>query len=317
MMKIVFSASISERHQQRLKEQYPNHLFVFGSQIDEIEEELSTAHVIVTYGEDLTEQHIEKAVSLEWIMVISAGIDKLPFEAIVKRDIIVTNSRGVHAVPMSEYAISMILNVNRQEAVLLRNTEAKNWDRSVKMKEISGSTLVVLGTGAIGQEVARLAKAFQMTTYGVARTAKQVEYFDDVVSIEEMHTVLPKADHVVAVLPSTSQTKNLLREEHFNAMKNDVVFLNMGRGDLVQSEVIINALDQGQIAHAVLDVFEVEPLPADHPLWKTKGVTITPHLSGISPHYHTRALEIFTDNLTQMDRGETELKNLIDLSRRY
>lgn len=316
-MKIVFSATISERHQQRLKEQYPNHLFVFGNNIDEVDEDLSTAHVIVTYGGDLTEQHIHKATSLEWIMVISAGIDKLPFEAIAKRNIIVTNSRGVHAVPMSEYAISMLLHVSRQEAALLRNAEEKNWDRSVKMKEISGSTLVVLGAGTIGQEVARLAKAFQMTTYGVARTAKKADYFDDVVAIEQMKTVLAKADFVVAVLPSTPQTKGLLTKEHFAAMKEGAVFLNMGRGDLVKSEVVIGALEKGEIAHAVLDVFEEEPLPKDHPLWTVEGLTITPHLSGISPHYHRRALNIFTNNLERMNRGEKELENLIDLSRRY
>lgn len=316
-LNILFSASIGESRQQTFIEQYPQHSFTFGKKVHEVEEHLPDADIIVTYGEDLTADHIKKATKLQWIMVLSTGVDRLPFEELMKRNIIVTNCRGVHGIPMSEYAISMLLQVSRQEAVLLRHAEESKWDRSVKMREITGSTMTVLGVGTIGQEVARLAKAFNMTTYGVATSERKVDHFDEVVTIEKMNDVFENSDFVVAVLPSTPSTKGLLTADHFKAMKNDAVFLNMGRGDLVASEVIIQALESGQIAHAVLDVVEEEPLPEDHPLWKTEGVTITPHLSGISPHYNTRALKIFTDNLAQFERGENEFQNVVDPSRRY
>lgn len=316
-MNILVATVPSEKRRQTLTDQYPQHIFTFVKNLEEAKEELAKARILVTYGNDVTDAIIDQAASLEWVMVISAGMDEMPFEALEKRNILVTNARGIHPIPMAEYAISMLLHVSRQEDVLLELAKEKKWDRSVKMNEISNGRLVVLGAGAIGQEVARLAKAFRMTTYGVARTAKEVTHFDKVVSMDDIHTVLPEADFVVSVLPSTPGTKGLLTEEDFKAMNDRAIFLNMGRGDLVSSDIIIDALEQGQIAHAILDVVEEEPLPKEHPLWETKGVTITPHLSGISPHYLRRAFEVFTYNLDQFESGTKAFKNVIDLSRGY
>lgn len=316
-MNILFSTVPSERRRETLIKQYPQHTITFVKNFDEAGSKLAEAHVIVTYGEDLTEKIIKDAVSLQWVMVISAGIEQLPSEALLERDILVTNARGVHPVPMSEYAISMLLQVRRSEPKQLENAQEKNWDRSLKINEISGSTMVVLGAGAIGQEVARLAKAFRMKTYGVARSARKVEHFDQVVVFDDLDSVLSQADFVVAVLPSTPETKGLLTEEHFKQMKNEAIFLNMGRGDLTSSEVIIHALENRDIAHAVLDVFEQEPLPTNHPLWTTEGVTITPHISGRSPNYLTRAFEIFTYNLDQFEAGKKDFQNIVDHTRGY
>jgi len=316
-MHILFSTVPSQRRRQTLIDQYPHHTITFVNTFEEAGDILAKAQVIVTYGEDLTDTIIEEATSLQWVMVISAGIDQLPSEALSKRDILVTNARGIHPIPMSEYAISMLLQVKRQEAKMLENAKEKIWDRSVKINEISNSTMVVLGAGAIGQEVARLAQAFRMKTYGVARTAREIEHFDHVVSFDNIQEVLSQADFVVAVLPSTPETKYLLTKKHFEQMKNDAIFLNMGRGDVVSSEGMMGGLDAGEIAHAVLDVVEEEPLPSEHPLWETEGVTITPHSSGISPHYLTRAFDIFTYNLDQFEAGEQNFKNVVDHSRGY
>ncbi|SET70757.1 Phosphoglycerate dehydrogenase [Oceanobacillus limi] len=317
-MVILFSAAISKKHQDALKEKYPNQTFLFCENMSEAQDKLSEATILVTYGEDLNESLIEQAAKLQWIMVISAGMDQMPFEAIAKRGILVTNSRGISKIPMAEYAISMFMQVYRQAPQLYENQKISKWDRSVRMLEITGKTMVVLGTGAIGQETARLAKAFHMTTYGVSRSGRPVEYFDETYKTAELEKVLSKADFIVAVLPSTEETQYLLTEAHFKQMKNDAVFLNMGRGDLVKSEVILQAVREDQIAHAVLDVFEEEPLPEDHALWNEEKVTVTPHLSGISPHYQTRALDIFTNNLdTYLADKEEGYINKIDVSRGY
>ncbi|HLR15790.1 MAG TPA: D-2-hydroxyacid dehydrogenase [Bacillota bacterium] len=316
-MNILFSTIPSEQRRESLLKDHPQHSIDFVNNLHEHSNLLAKAEVIVTYGEDLTDELIKQAIALKWVMVISAGIDQLPHEALMKRDILVTNARGIHPVPMSEYAISMLLHVKRQEDQLLENAKHEIWDRSVRINEISESTIVVLGAGAIGQEVARLAKAFRMKTYGVARSNKKVEHFDKVVAFEHISDVLKEADYVVAVLPSTPDTKGLFTLNHFKQMKKEAVFLNMGRGDLVKSEDIIKALENEYISHAVLDVFEKEPLPKGHPLWTTKNVTITPHLSGKSPQYLPRAFEIFAYNLAQLESGENNFKNVIDHSKGY
>lgn len=314
---ILFSANISQQLQQRLIANYPDQTFTFCKGMEDAREHLSRAEILVTYGEDLSDELIQEATQLKWIMVISAGMDKMPFSSIKERNIIVTNVRGIHKVPMAEYAISMLLQVYRQEKVLIAHEKASTWDRSVKMQEITGQTMLIAGTGAIGQEVARLAKAFQMTTYGMSRSGKSVEFFDETYVVEQLDEILPNVDFVVSVLPSTAETKGLFTYDHFKSMPEHAVFLNMGRGDVVKTDVILQAIQNEEIAHAVLDVFEQEPLPADHPLWKEERVTVTPHLSGISPQYQPRAIEIFEQNLDTYIEEQDCYINKVDVSRGY
>ncbi|GGF23086.1 glycerate dehydrogenase [Halobacillus andaensis] len=290
--------------------------FLFCHGIEEAEEHLPKADVFVTYGEDLNKERIRAAKQLKWIMVLSAGMDRMPFNEIDKQDILVTNVRGIHAKPMAEYALSMILQVARNAKMLTQRERDHKWDRRVPMKEINNRTMVLLGTGAIAQETARLARAFQMKTIGVSRSGKSTECFDETYKVEEMDQALEAADYLVAVLPSTSGTRYLLKREHFTKMPSHSVFLNMGRGDLVKSEDILDAVRSGDVAHAVLDVFEEEPLPEDHVFWDEENITITPHLSGISPHYVPRGFDLFERNLKAYLKDD-KLENVIDPKRGY
>ncbi|WP_164669991.1 D-2-hydroxyacid dehydrogenase [Virgibacillus doumboii] len=316
-MRIVSSAKLSTKHKVKLMEKYPDLTFIFCDNIDEAKQHINEAEIMLTYGGDLTADIISQARQLKWIMVLSAGMDKMPFEAIHELGILVTNARGIHKTPMAEYAIFMLLQVYRQGKEMIRKETAKEWDHSVKMREITGKTMVVAGTGAIGQEVARLAKAFQMKTYGVSRSGRSVEFFDQNFTSEELAKVLPEADFVVSVLPSTPETANFFSCEHFQMLPNHAVFLNMGRGDVVPSDVILKAVREEEIAHAVLDVFETEPLPDDHPFWEEENITVTPHMSGISPHYLTRALDIFEKNLQAYMENSNHYVNKIDVTRGY
>jgi phosphoglycerate dehydrogenase-like enzyme len=277
---------------------------------------LDQATVFVTYGEDMNEDTIAKAPNLKWIMVLSAGVERLPFQAIEARNILVTNSRGIHKIQMAEYTISMLLQVYRQEKEVIENEKQSIWGK-VPVQEITGRTMLVLGTGAIGQEVARLAKAFRMKTIGFSHSGRAVESFDEVYQINHLDQKLPEADFVVSVLPSTNETKYLLQAEHFKQMKNDAVFVNIGRGDVVASDIILRAVQEKEIAHAVLDVFEQEPLPAEHPFWKEPNITVTPHISGKSPEYLPRALSIFQENLHKFLQAEADFVNIVNTARGY
>jgi phosphoglycerate dehydrogenase-like enzyme len=185
------------------------------------------------------------------------------------------------------------------------------------MQELKGRTMLILGTGAIGREAARLAQAFGVTTVGVSRSGKPVTHFDENHEIKDLESLLPHADLVVSVLPSTVETKGLFTYNYFKQLPDHSIFLNMGRGDLVKSEDLLKAIQQKEIAHAVLDVFEEEPLPAEHPFWKEESITITPHLSGMSKHYVRRALAIFDENLQIYQSGKDDFINKIDVARGY
>lgn len=160
-------------------------------------------------------------------------------------------------------------------------------------------------------------QAFGVHTIGCNRSGNTADYMDDMISFSALLKELPSADIVISVLPSTPDTQHLLNSEHFKAMKGSALFMNFGRGDLVSTDVLINALNAGEIAHAVLDVYEEEPLPADHPFWQMSTVTVSPHVSSHSSRYLERSLEIFKPNLTKWLEGDTDLINKMDITRGY
>lgn len=314
---ILFSTHVSEKHRVKLAEEFPQQTFVFCDSPEEVEAHLDRAEVFVTYGNDVTVNLIDQAPRLKWIACLSAGVDNFPFEKLQEKGILVTNVRGIHKIQMSEYAIAMLLQVYRNSKKIFEHEQKAIWDKRVRVKEITGQTMLILGTGAIGGETARLAKAFRMKTIGISRSGKQVAYFDEVYPISELMEQLPQADFIVSVLPSTKETKHLLTYEHFKAMKPTAVFLNMGRGDVLNEDDLLRAIREEELAHAVLDVFETEPLTEDHPFWTEKNITITPHISGLSPAYVRRALEIFKTNLKVFIEGRDDFVNVIDLSLGY
>lgn len=316
-MKIISSARIKSKIREHLIQSFPEIQFHFFCSIDEVGEELVEADVLITYGEDLTDEHIAKAKNLKWIMVISAGIDKLPFASIQQKNILVTNAKGIHVKPMAEYTMAMILQVARKAKTLFQNEQEAIWDRRVPMTEINGQTITIIGAGTIGTEIGRIAKAFDMKTIGVNRSGKIAEHMDKVYAVTELKEAVATGDYIVNVLPLTNETYHLLNKDIFSSMKNSAVFINIGRGPTVCEQDLIDILNEGKIAHAVLDVFEQEPLPTNHPFWKMENVTVTPHLSGISPHYQPRAFAIFEKNLRKLLNGETDFLNVVDLSRGY
>jgi len=316
-MKIVSSAKMKRSIQERLQEKYKTVHFAFHERLEEAEVDLSDADVWITYGDDLQAEHIKRAIRLKWIMVLSAGVDQLPFKAIKERNILVTNARGIHAIPMAEYTISMMLQVARQVKALWKQEEKHLWDQRIRIEEITGKTIAILGTGAIGKEIARLAKAFRMTTLGYNRSGNSVSGFDQIFTGDQWHEALSRADFVVSVLPLTPETNRMIGKEHFQAMKKEAVFINIGRGATVSEEDLLYALKYGEIAHAVLDVFAKEPLERNHPFWDMENVTVTPHLSAVSRHYQNRAFEIFEHNLNVYISQNGEYLNKIDLDLRY
>lgn len=314
-MKVYFTFDPRPDLKPPLIEAFPQVNFVFGRKIDE--GELPDTDVLVTYGEDLDEGKIEIAQQLKWIFVVSAGIEKMPIQAIADRNILVSNVRGIHKKPMAESILAHILSIKRTLPYMYNNQQNKRWEKKGKPTELNGSTALILGPGAIGGEIGRLLQAFEVYTIGCNRSGNPAEFMNETYSFNELENLLPKADLVISVLPSTEETTHFIKYEHFQLMKDEAIFMNFGRGNLVETDAIVRAMKEYLIFHAVLDVFEEEPLPVDHPLWEMDNVSISPHCSSHSSRYLERSFEIFKRSLDKWLKGEVDIENKMEILRGY
>lgn len=316
-MKILSSVDIGKKNVEALKKRYSFIEFYMYKDIVEAGDHLRDAEVFVTFGFDTTADIIQKMKNLKWLQCMSTGIDMLPFETLKERNILLTNVTGIHGIPIAEYVMAVILN-NRIDAFrFYEQQKNKIWNRTVKFEEIYGKTITILGTGSIGKEIARKAKAFDMKTIGVNTSGKSVDYFDEVLPIGELNKALAKGDYIVDTLPLTDQTRKVFGKEQFESMKSSAYFINIGRGATVDEKALIDALQNNMIRGATLDVFEKEPLPEDNPLWTMDNVYITPHISGLSNMYMNRAVPIFEHNLKTYIEGKDDYINKIDLNKKY
>ena len=314
-MKVLFTFNIKEDQLKSMETKFTDVEFSFAKKIEEVP--LDSYEVIVTYGEDITPAVLEKASSLKWIMVASAGVEKMPLAEIAEKGIIMSNVRGIHKTPMAESVLAHILSLRRALPTFRERQMNKEWNTKASQGELRGSTAIILGPGAIGSEIGRLLQAFGVHTIGCNSSGDHAQHMDETIPFEKLKDVLPKGDIVISVLPSTSKTRGMLDGSYFEAMKDSALFMNFGRGDLVKESTLLHALRHDEIGHAVLDVFEKEPLPADSGLWELENVTISPHVSSHSGKYVERALEFFTENLSKWQKGNRELVNLIDLEQGY
>jgi phosphoglycerate dehydrogenase-like enzyme len=223
------------------------------------------------------------------------------------RGIPVCAAPGVKGPTVAEHAMLLLLASFRRFHAIEQARAARKWIRD-EMHETSrtleGATLVVVGFGAIGQEIARKAKAFDMRVITVTRAGRAGPTVDQAVKREQLHDVLPQADAVVLCLPVEPDTVRLFGDAEFARMKGDALFVNVGRGDLVDEDALIRALAGNRIGGAALDVTAVEPLPADSPLWTFDNVLISPHSAGCGKDGSERFNAIFAENLRRYRTGE-------------
>ena len=253
--------------------------------------------------------------NLKWIHVQSAGINKMPRE-LKDSNILLTNSSGVHPIPISEMVWAYILMWGRQINQSYRNQILKKeWMRDIEMGEMGevyGKTMMIVGLGNIGSRIAEIAKAFNMKVIGVVRNPKRKEKnVDLLISTKEMDKYLRICDFVVDCLPGTDETKGTFDLKRFKKFKKGSFFVNIGRGTTVLEKDLIEALKSGLVAGAGLDVFETEPLPKNSPLWKMDNVILTPHISGWTPYYTDRVINIFCENLKAY-LAKKPMPNLVD-----
>jgi phosphoglycerate dehydrogenase-like enzyme len=267
--------------------------------------------------------------NLRWVQQWGAGANWiLENEVLRERPFVLTNVSGVHAIPISEHIFAMLLTLGRNLRHAHQAQKAHTWAQhkhptetfqhipfafaSDSLFELADKTMLLIGVGAIGERTAQLAQAFDMQVIGVRHNpSKPSPHVNQMVSPQQLPTVLPQADFVVITAPLTPTTYHLIGQAEFALMKPSAILVNIGRGPIIDETALLPALQNKTIAAAALDVFEQEPLPADSPLWTLDNLLITSHYAGGTPHYHQRAFTIFLDNLGHYQRSEP-LRNIVD-----
>ncbi|MEK3922822.1 D-2-hydroxyacid dehydrogenase [Paenibacillus sp. FSL K6-2393] len=318
MGKIVCFPSLSEEQQQRIQNAAPEYTLKFGKAKELDPAELEEAEIILGWSPLVTEHALKQDSLLKWVQVWSAGVDNLPFADLQQKNVQVTSANGVHAIPITEIILGMMLSHSRWLRQAMLHQQQAEWKAPAKpLPELHGKTAVIVGVGEIGTETARILKALGMRTIGVRRSGKDVPNVDQMYNMTGLHEALSQGDYVINILPLTDETKHIYDQTAFEQFRSGACFVNVGRGPSVKTEALLNALQNGQVAFAALDVFEEEPLPADHPLWGMDNVLITPHIAGSTEQYADRAVDIFVKNLKAYVAGDTLPVNLVDYSHKY
>jgi D-2-hydroxyacid dehydrogenase (NADP+) len=288
---------------------------------DESEEDLNSllAEAEVIFGRfDLSQDMLKRAPRLKCVHSSSVGVDYLPVD-FRKSDIIITNSRGVPAIPIAEHVLMLMLMLAKNSQRLVINKEKKLWERFDTL-ELRDKTVGLIGLGAIGTEIARLAKGVGMKVIATRRSVMTNEQgipgVEEIYPVNQLRELLHKADFVILAAPLTPETNSMIGEGELKAMKKTAFIINIARGRIVVESALTRALREGWIAGAGLDVFENEPLAPNNELWMLPNVIISPHISGNSEKRSYRSVALFCDNLRRYINNEP-LLNMVSQGRGY
>lgn len=290
-----------------LEARFPGIQFAYAANNEEIVAQLAAMSPNVVFsikGPEFPGNLHHKAVeapSVKWVHVGGSGYDHMqPFDS---EKIIVTNSAGVLARHLSETVTGAMLAMNGNFFSYHRQQQDAVW-RNRPFRPLAGQTLLVVGLGKIGDWVARNAKALGMKVLAIRRTQKPTEHVDAMFAPEQLHQALQDADYVSLHVRANDDTHHMLNDEAFAAMKPGARLINTARGSVVDTNALIRSLECGQLAGAYLDVFEEEPLPADHPLWARDDVFMTPHAADSIEGWEHAFAEFFADNLARWINDE-------------
>lgn len=255
---------------------------------------------------------LKQAVNLRWVQVMGTGVNYLLDRPSLGKEVIVTSCRGIHGPQMAEMAFLMMLAFNRKFPDVVRNQDSERWERWPG-ELLWEKTVGILGMGVIGEAVADRCKAFGMQVLGIDIFPRPIASVAAFHRPEALTEIAGSLDYLILTAPATPDTFHIVGEKLLARMKPTAYLINIARGELVDEAALREALEAGKIAGAALDALPIEPLPAGHPLWKTKNVIITPHVGGMSDIYRRQIMPILAENLKRFIEGERrDLLNFIE-----
>lgn len=301
-----------------IADRYPNLEIVVASSAEEALEMVPECEAVVGSGYNVAAL-VRAGTKLKWIQTASAGVEgyvRVP--ELLERDIILTNAKIIQGPEIADHALALLLNLTR-DMKFFNEQMAKGWERAERLPiiELRGKTVLVLGLGGIGTQVAERCFAFGMRV--IAVDPKDIPFMrsvDHLGKIEDLPELLPQADVIISCAPRTYESEGMLGAEEFDLMKEGVYIINVSRGAIIDTDALVKALESGKVMGAGLDVTDPEPLPADHPLWSMPNVTITPHIATRSDALRGRRIALFRDNIVRYMEGHP-LRHVVDKERGY
>lgn len=283
---------------------------------------LAQAEVLLDFPQHEARPLLELAPKVRWVQTTSAGVGLLVQRlGLQDSHLIVTTASGIHAQPLAEFVFAALLYHTKEIGRLKEEQQSHQWHRFAGV-ELAGRTMAIIGPGRIGREIARLARAFGMRVVAMGRDSNPARAgslgVDRLYSRQELHLMLTEADCLVVCAPLTSETKDLLGAAEFAALKPGAVFVNIGRGAIIDEQALLQGLRQGRIAFAALDVFREEPLPPDSSFWDMPNVLINPHSASTVVTENAKITGLFVQNLGHYLTGEIDqMSPMLDKQRLY
>lgn len=307
---------VEDQNKETLEQQAKGSHFVYSSYDKVTKEMVEQANIIIGNVDPF---YLRDAKNLEWLQLNSAGADKYVKKGVLPENTILTNATGAYGPGVAEHMLAVLFSLQKKLHLYRDNQNQCRWQDEGAVMSLCGGTLLIVGLGDIGLYFARLMKNFGYHIIGIKRRPGQVpQDIDELHTMDDLDELLPKADVVFSVLPDSKATRNIFNKERFKEMKNTSILLNAGRGSAVNTEDLCEALIQGEIYGAGLDVTDPEPLQTQHKLWNIQNAVITPHISGDFHHPATlyRIVDIAAGNLQRYMNGET-LMNVVDFTTGY
>jgi phosphoglycerate dehydrogenase-like enzyme len=306
---------------ERLQQHFPDHHFLQLQNYDRVPQEIGDTDVFI--GWSLRPEQFRTAEKLRWIHSPAAAVHQLMYPELVRSDVVVTNSTGIHGPVVAEHAIAVLLALAKRLPQAMQYqakhewSQAQLWHEQPRPREVAGSTVAVIGMGSIGREFAARAKALGMRILAIRENpTKGLDGADTVYGSEQIDEVLSQADYVLLCTPVTPATTGLMNAARLSKMKPDAYLINVARGPLIDELALLDALQKRRIAGASLDVFNEEPLPASSPFWLLDNILITPHTAAVTERLWERHYRLIADNMKRFLAGEP-LMNQVDKKRGY
>jgi phosphoglycerate dehydrogenase-like enzyme len=291
------------QYRDRLQERFPDVAMTLVDHHSKVGPHIADAEALITFTPMMTPKVLEQAPKLKWIQTLGTGVDNLIDQPTLRKDVIVTNVRGIHGPPVSEAALASMLALARNLPGAVRGQDAREW-RRWPAQLLHNKTVGIFGVGLIAETLAPMCKAFGMRVVGVSSAPRAVAGFDRMHSRDELARVVGDFDFLVLLTPLTQATRNSIDAELLAAMKPSGFLVNLARGGVVDETALVEALRKKRIAGAALDVFNQEPLPADHPFWAMENVIITTHQGGFCDVYIDYALPTVETNMRAFLNGD-------------
>jgi D-2-hydroxyacid dehydrogenase (NADP+) len=275
---------------------------------DDVGAHIGEAEILITFGAHLgldADNILGRGKKLKWVMALGTGIDHITDVPSLRQEAMVTNMHGMHGVPMTEAALSLMLALAREMPRMMHNQQERHWER-YGARLLYGKTVGIFGVGAIATVLGPVCKAFGMTVIGISSATRALPGFERIVHRDELASVIGAIDHFVILTPLTDETRNIVDGRMLAAMKPSAFLINLARGGIVDEAVLIEALRARRLGGAAIDVFVKEPLPADHPFWGMDNVILSPHIGAFNADYISQVLPFVKENLTHYLAGDRE-----------